>query len=74
VVLVDAPADLRRRRLVEDRGMAPEEADALIAAQLPAETKRARSHYVIDNAGSRAALEARTREVWGELQRRAGLA
>ena len=34
------------------------EADALIAAQMPAERKRARADVVIDNAGSRAELEA----------------
>jgi dephospho-CoA kinase len=58
IVLVDAPVAVRRARLIEDRGIAPAEADALIAAQMPAERKRAHADVVIENAGSRAELEA----------------
>lgn len=73
VVLVDAPAALRRARLMEHRGLSAAEADALIAAQQPSETKRARSTFVIDNGGDRAALEQAARGVWRELQERAGI-
>ncbi len=58
IVLVDAPVAVRRARLIRDRGIAPAEADALIAAQMPAERKRAHADVVIENAGSRAELEA----------------
>lgn len=71
VVLVDAPTDVRRSRLVRDRGLAPEEADRLIAAQLPAEGKRARSDVVIENAGTLAALERAAWEVWRTIRARA---
>ena len=64
VVLVDAPPEVRRRRLVEERGLAPAEADRLIAAQMPSDLKRARSRYVIDNDGSMDDLERRARAVW----------
>ena len=74
LVLVDAPAPARKDRLVQARGLSPAEADDLIAAQTPSADKRARSHFVIDNDGSREALERRTREVWTELQARAGVA
>ncbi len=67
VVLVDAPAAERRRRLVADRGLDPAEADRLLAAQLPSEAKRARSTWVIENDGSRADLEGRARAVWEAL-------
>jgi dephospho-CoA kinase len=73
VVLVDAPLAVRRARLA-GRGLAPAEIDALISAQLPAEGKRSRSHFIIDNGGTRAALESRVREVWSELQRKAAIA
>ena len=73
IVLVDAPAALRRERLVLSRGLSPAEADTLIAAQMPSEAKRLRSHYVIDNGGSREALEERARAVWALLQARAGV-
>jgi dephospho-CoA kinase len=58
IVLVDAPAEVRRARLIQDRGMDPAEADALIAAQMPAAWKRERADVVIENAGSRAELDA----------------
>jgi dephospho-CoA kinase len=71
VVLVDAPEEERLRRLVEDRGLDPEEAVRMIDAQMPAELKRARADLVIENAGSPAELETRAREVWAELAGRA---
>jgi dephospho-CoA kinase len=46
---------------------------AMITAQMPAELKRARADYVLDNAGTREELEARVDAVWAELQRRASL-
>ena len=58
IVLVDAPVALRRERLLRDRGLAPGDADAMIAAQRPSEEKRARSQDVIDNTGTRAELDA----------------
>ena len=64
VVLVDAPAAIRRERLMARRGFSAEEADRLIAAQVPAARKRARSSFVIDNDGDEAALERRARKVW----------
>jgi len=70
VVLVDAPEEERLRRLVADRGLDPEEARGMIAAQMPAELKRARADLVIDNSGTPDALEARAREAWAELERR----
>jgi dephospho-CoA kinase len=64
VVLVDAPATVRRERLMAQRGFSAEEADRLIAVQVPAALKRARSSFVIDNDGDEAALERRARKVW----------
>ena len=67
IVLVDAPRELRLERLVRDRGLSTTEAMAMIAAQMPAELKRARAHYVIENGGSLQVLERRVDEVWQEL-------
>lgn len=72
VVLVDAPAALRRERLRE-RGLGTDEIEALFRAQLPAEAKRARSDFVIDNDGSRTALRDRAWLVWRKLCSRARL-
>jgi dephospho-CoA kinase len=40
----------------------------MIAAQMPAELKRARADHVIDNNGTIAELEQRVRTVWSALQ------
>ena len=56
ILLVDAPVTLRRERLVRDRGLSAAEAEAMIAAQWPAEEKRARADWIIENDGTRAML------------------
>lgn len=68
VVLVDAPEEVRRQRLVEVRGLPPGEADRLIAAQMPSAEKRARSTHVIENHGSREELESAARVVWDAIR------
>jgi dephospho-CoA kinase len=73
VVLVDAPAAVRRERLLRDRGLTPAEADALLGAQADAGSKRQRSTFVIDNTGDLESLETRALDVWRMLQARAGL-
>jgi len=74
VVLVDAPEEVRIRRLVEHRGIEAEEARRLVDAQLPAERKRARADRVIENRGAVAELEESAREAWCWIERRAGIA
>jgi dephospho-CoA kinase len=71
IILVDAPRPMRLERLVRDRALNETEAMKMIAAQMPAELKRARADYVIDNTGTPAELEARVDEVWRELEREA---
>lgn len=72
VVVVDAPADVRRRRIVETRGMTREEAEAVMAAQQPAEAKRSRADVVLDNGEGRAELAAAATEVLRGLRSRSG--
>ncbi|WP_026123119.1 dephospho-CoA kinase [Nocardiopsis chromatogenes] len=71
VVVVDAPEELRVRRLVEDRGMPEEQARARIAAQASREERLAAADIVVDNAGPLADLDARVAEVEKELRARA---
>jgi dephospho-CoA kinase len=70
-VLVDAPEPVRRARLLESRSVPRAELDRLMAAQLPAATKRLRSQYVIENDGDRNALERSAASVWQALLARA---
>ena len=74
VVLVDAPEPVRLHRLVTMRGLPLEDAERLIATQLPSGGKRGRSTFVIDNDGDRAQLERRARDVWLALEARAAAA
>lgn len=71
VVLVDAPEEVRLRRIVADRGIDEEEARRMIAAQMRSELKRARADVVIENAGTLGDLQDAARDVWRQLVRRA---
>jgi dephospho-CoA kinase len=70
VVLVDAPELVRRERLIALRGMDPDEADRLMAAQLPSGLKRRAADFVIDNDGDLQLLRERALAVWHALERR----
>ena len=69
IILVDAPAAVRRERLITQRGLPPAEADLLMASQLPTNPKRYASQYVIDNDRDLTTLAERAHEVWQALQR-----
>ncbi len=71
IVLVDAPVAVRRARLRALRGLSNEEADRMIAAQMPAERKRPQSQYIVENDGTKAQLEAKALQVFIALRRRA---
>ncbi len=71
IVLVDAPEEIRRERLMTHRALSRTDADRMIAAQLPAESKRSRATYVIDNSGSMASLHAAVDALWRTLAERA---
>jgi dephospho-CoA kinase len=67
VVVVDVPTELQVERMVRDRGMAREEAEARIAAQATREQRLAVASHVIDNTGTLEELRARVEEVWAKL-------
>lgn len=71
VVLVDAPTAVRRERLRSLRGLSGSDAERLLAAQMPAERKRPRADFVIENDGTLEEVEARARRVFETLRRRA---
>ena len=67
IILVDAPRSVRLERIVRDRKIDETEAMKMIAAQMPADLKRARADYVIENAGSREELEDEVDRVWQSI-------
>jgi len=71
IVLVEAPEQVRRARLMQSRALEPAQADRMMAAQMDAGQKRGLSDYVIDNDGDFAALERAAALVWDSLLARA---
>ena len=71
IVLVDAPRPVRLERLMRERGLSETESMDMITAQMPAELKRARADYIIENTGTVRELEERVSDVWQALEREA---
>jgi dephospho-CoA kinase len=71
VVLVDAPEEVRLRRLVEDRGWSEEAAMRLMKAQMPPEEKRGRADFIVYNDGTREDLEVHALALLDLLRARA---
>ena len=69
VILVDAPEDVREARLVRRSTIAAAEARRMMDAQMPAQVKRSRSDYVIDNDADLATLRSSVERVWTDLTR-----
>ena len=64
VVVVHADAELRLRRLIDQRGMDEADASARIAAQATEEQRRAVADVWLDNSGSEAHLIEAARGLW----------
>jgi dephospho-CoA kinase len=64
---VDAPKPLRLERIVTTRDVPVEDAANMIASQMPAELKRARADYIIENDGSLQHLYDQVDNVWKRL-------
>jgi dephospho-CoA kinase len=69
VVVVDVLPEVQVDRLVSQRGLTPEQAQARLAAQASREQRLALADLVIDNSGSLEDLDRRVDEVWADLKR-----
>jgi len=70
VVVVEAPEELRLRRVVASRGLSPDAVRARMAAQASPESRLAVADVVIDNSGSLEDLQAQVGELWTEITSR----
>lgn len=68
VAVVDAPADLRIRRLVEQRGLGLPDARRRVAAQADDAVRLAAADVVLPGAGTEDELRAAVRALWRRLQ------
>ncbi|MFF8187462.1 dephospho-CoA kinase [Microbacterium sp. NPDC016588] len=69
VVVAHAPAELRVRRLVDQRGLSEAEARARVAAQAGDDERLALADVVIDTAGDMDATRRQVDELWDRLSR-----
>lgn len=67
VVVADAPAAVRRERLVELRGMTETDADARLASQVSDDVRLALADVVIDTAGSLDETLRQADDLWDRL-------
>ena len=68
VVVVDAPLEVRLRRLVDGRGMDEGEARARVAAQADDATRLAAADVTLDGGGSRDSLRAQVDAFWERVR------
>lgn len=64
IVFVDAPEPMRRARLMRDRGLPESDARAMMTAQADVAPKRAQATWVVENDGSREALDSQVDAIW----------
>lgn len=68
IVVADAPAAVRERRLVTDRGMTEADAAARVASQVSDERRRAIADVVIDTTGTMADTQRQVDELWTRVE------
>ncbi len=68
VVIADAPAELRERRLIELRGMDPDEARQRVRSQADDSDRRAIADVLIDTSGSEASTLEQVDVLWARLK------
>jgi dephospho-CoA kinase len=63
VVVVSAPADVQRRRVLARPGMTAEKFEAILARQTPDPDKRARADFIVDTGHGVESARAQVREI-----------
>ena len=69
VVVVSAPADVQRQRVLAREGMSEAKLDGILARQMADAEKRARAHFVVDTGRGFDAARAQVRDIIAALKR-----
>ena len=67
IVVVSAPQEIQRQRVLQRPGMTPEKLDRILARQLPDAEKRAKADYVVDTSKGVDYAAARVRGIVANL-------
>jgi dephospho-CoA kinase len=71
-IVVTAPADVQRRRVLARAGMRPQFLDLTLERQMPDADKRKRADFIIDNGSTLAHAEAQVEHILACLRERSG--
>lgn len=63
VIVVSAPPDVQRGRVLQRPGMTPARLDSILARQMPDSEKRARADFLIDTGGDLSTTERQVRDI-----------
>ena len=72
VVVVSAPPEVQRARVLARPGMTPERFEQLLAAQVPDAEKRRRADFVVDTGDGFEAARARARDILARVAKMPG--
>ncbi len=73
-IVVSAPPEIQRQRVLERPGMTPEKLDQIVSRQLPDEEKRRRADFVVDTSRTIPETEAQIDRIMAQLDGRTGTA
>jgi dephospho-CoA kinase len=74
VVVVSAPADQQRERVLRRPNMTPEKLEQVLARQMPDAEKRARADFIVDTGGTLAETAVQVDNIVESLEGRTGTA
>jgi dephospho-CoA kinase len=73
-IVVSAPPEIQRQRVLERPGMTADKLEQIISRQMPDEEKRRRADFVVDTSRSIPETEAQIDRIFAQLEGRKGTA